>query len=378
MTRHLPSSQDLRGASAAPSEPPNFDPPPSGPPDREDALRRALHEHLIGQPDFADAVLPIYRRYLAGMNDPARPVGSVFMLGPTGVGKTRSAEIFARALQNRSGYEGALIRVDCGEFQHSHEIAKLIGSPPGYLGHRETHPVLTQEALTQWQTENCKLSFVLFDEIEKASDALWQLLLGILDRATLTLGDNRRVDFSNTIVFLTSNVGAHELAEHAEGTLGFAGAPPTVADRAETRRIALAAMRRKFPPEFINRLDGVVVYDRLTSAQLEQILLLELRKVETRGEETWVRQFRGDLPCLTLAPATRAALLREGSDPRYGARPLRRAVERLVGGAWAEMVLRGRRAPGRLGTALPRTFALGPWEIQPDGTLQRAGKAAVA
>src|SRR6059036_1967837 len=183
--------------------------------DFEGALRRKI----VGQDQAVEKVVEIYQMFLAGLNPPGRPVGNLLFLGPTGSGKTRVVEAMAESL---FGDPHACIKIDCAEFQHSHEIAKLIGSPPGYLGHRETHPLLTQEALNQWHTEKLKLSILLFVEIEKASDALWQLLLGILDKATLTLGDNRRVDFSKCMVVLTSNLGARDMAELITGGIGFA------------------------------------------------------------------------------------------------------------------------------------------------------------
>src|SRR3990172_2518316 len=181
-------------------------------------LERALQSKIVQQPEAIQAIVSAFQVFLAGMNRAGQPVGSLLFLGPTGSGKTRIVEATAEAL---FGEARALIKIDCGEFQHSHEIAKLIGSPPGYLGHRETHPVLTQEALNQWHRPDQKLSLVLFDEIEKASDALWNLLLGVLDRATLTLGDNRRVDFSQTLIFMTSNLGAAEIANTQFGGLRF-------------------------------------------------------------------------------------------------------------------------------------------------------------
>jgi len=153
------------------------------------SFEAALRRKIVGQDQAVEKVVEIYQMFLAGLNAPGRPVGNLLFLGPTGSGKTRVVESMAEAL---FGDPRAVIKIDCAEFQHSHEIAKLIGSPPGYLGHRETHPLLTQEALNQWHTDRLKLTLLLFDEIEKASDALWQLLLGILDKATLTLGDNRR------------------------------------------------------------------------------------------------------------------------------------------------------------------------------------------
>ncbi len=179
-------------------------------------FENALRRKIVGQDAAIEKVAEIYQMFLAGLNPPGRPVGNLLFLGPTGSGKTRVVEAVAESL---FGDSRACIKIDCAEFQHSHEIAKLIGSPPGYLGHRETHPLLTQEALNQWHTEKLKLSILLFDEIEKASDALWQLLLGILDKATLTLGDNRRVDLSQCIIIMTSNLGASEMSGLVDGGL---------------------------------------------------------------------------------------------------------------------------------------------------------------
>src|SRR5580692_5135857 len=185
----------------------------------------SMRRRLVGQEDGVRAVANMYQVFRAGMCSMGRPVGNLLFLGPTGSGKTRIVESAAEIL---FGDPRAVIKVDCAEFQHSHEIAKLIGSPPGYLGHRETHPLITQEELAKHHTEKLKLSFLLFDEIEKASDALWQLLLGILDKATLTLGDNRRVDLSQTMILLTSNLGGRGITELMTGGIGFA--PETRAD----------------------------------------------------------------------------------------------------------------------------------------------------
>src|SRR5919112_6583535 len=175
-----------------------------------EAFDQNLRRNIVGQDEAIQQIVNIYQMHLTGMSAPGRPIGNFLFLGPTGSGKTRIVEATSEALVKNPR---AVIKIDCAEFQHSHEIAKLIGSPPGYLGHRETHPLLTQEALNQWHTDKIKLSILLFDEIEKASDALWQLLLGILDKATLTLGDNRRVDLSQCIIVMTSNLGASEMNE---------------------------------------------------------------------------------------------------------------------------------------------------------------------
>src|SRR5438067_9236568 len=185
--------------------------------DAED-LESNLRRKIVGQDQAIEQIVNIYQTYLAGMISPGRPIGNFLFLGPTGSGKTRLVEAAAETL---AGEARAVIKIDCAEFQHSHEIAKLIGSPPGYLGHRETHPLLSQEVLNQFHSEKFKVSFVLFDEIEKASDSLWNLLLGILDKATLTLGDNRRVDFSRALIFMTSNLGATEMSALMNPRLGF-------------------------------------------------------------------------------------------------------------------------------------------------------------
>ncbi len=282
----------------------------------------ALREKIVGQEEAVRALVDLYQVYCAEMSPASRPVGNLLFLGPTGSGKTRIVEAAAEIL---FGDPRAVIKVDCAEFQHSHEIAKLIGSPPGYLGHRETHPLITQEELAKHHTDKVKLSFLLFDEIEKASDALWQLLLGILDKATLTLGDNRRVDLSETMIFLTSNLGGGEIIELMTGGMGFVQPENTPADTLDgkVKRTAQEAARRKFSPEFMNRLDKVVVFHPLRQVQLEQILEIELSLVQRRILGTARGQF-----LFRVTPAARAFLLKEGMDLKYGARHLKRAIER--------------------------------------------------
>ncbi|HEY6331351.1 MAG TPA: AAA family ATPase, partial [Blastocatellia bacterium] len=242
-----------------------------------------LTSRIVGQERAVRRISGLYQIFLAGMQSPGRPIGTMLFLGPTGSGKTRVVEAAAEVL---FGDFNAVVKIDCAEFQHSHEIAKLIGSPPGYLGHRETAPMLTQENLDKYHTDRDKLTLVLFDEIEKASDALWQLLLGILDKATLTLGDNRRVDFSASMIFLTSNLGAKEMSELITGAIGFAPARSKglVEDDVDQKiyRTASEAARRKFSPEFMNRIDKVVVFRSLKDYHLRQILELELGLVQDR------------------------------------------------------------------------------------------------
>src|SRR5882762_8135485 len=181
-------------------------------------LESKLGHLIVGQDEAIHQIVRAYQTHVAGLSPVGRPIGNFLFLGPTGSGKTRIVEATAESLLQNPR---AVIKIDCAEFQHSHEIAKLIGSPPGYLGHRETHALLSQEALDEHHTDELKLSFVLFDEIEKASDALWNLLLGILDKGVLTLGDNRKVDFSSAMVFMTSNLGAAEMSSLVSPRLGF-------------------------------------------------------------------------------------------------------------------------------------------------------------
>ena len=286
-----------------------------------------LSSWIVGQERAVRRMSGLFQIYLAGMNNPSRPIGTMLFLGPTGSGKTRVVEAASEVLFNEPH---TVVKIDCAEFQHSHEIAKLIGSPPGYLGHRETSPMLTQENLDKAHTEDTKLTFVLFDEIEKASDSLWQLLLGILDKATLTLGDNRRVDFSRTVVIMTSNLGAREMSEMISGGIGFA---PTKTDQTkddneiDTKiyRTALEAAKRKFSPEFMNRIDKVVVFRSLKEHHLRKILEIELRSVQDRITLSAGTKFVFE--CTTDA---KEFLLSEGIDLKYGARHLKRSVERFL------------------------------------------------
>ncbi len=295
-----------------------------------------LRRKIVGQDPAVEKVAEIYQMFLAGLNPPGRPVGNLLFLGPTGSGKTRVVEAMAESL---FGDAHACIKIDCAEFQHSHGIAKLIGSPPGYLGHRETHPLLTQEALNQWHTEKLKLSILLFDEIEKASDALWQLLLGILDKATLTLGDNRRVDLSQCVIVMTSNLGASEMNEMINGSMGFAQTPAQMDAKLDQKidRTAVEAARRKFSPEFMNRIDKVVVFRMLRREHLEQILEIELGLVQQRIlQATGNNQF-----VFSCTVPVKQFLLREGTDLRYGARHLKRAIERNIVFPLANLVATG-------------------------------------
>jgi len=325
-----------------------LDPSQSG--NEADKLNANLHKRIVGQDDAIDQIVNIYQTFLAGMSSPGRPIGNFLFLGPTGTGKTRLVEALAESMV---GDSTAVVKIDCAEFQHSHEIAKLIGSPPGYLGHRETHPLLSQEVLNQYHTDRFKVSFVLFDEIEKASDALWNLLLGILDKGTLTLGDNRRVDFSRAMIFMTSNLGAAEMGSIIRPKLGF-GAAEVERRRAtgdvedglqgKINRAGVEAARRKFTPEFMNRLDRVVVFRPLGTEDLKKILTIELNLLQDRifnSAQTTPFVF-------SLTEPAKDFLLREGTDIKYGARHLKRTIERSLVHPLSNLIASGQIRNGDL------------------------------
>src|ERR1700724_2454682 len=251
-------------------------------------LENKLGHLIVGQEEAIHQIVRAYQTHVAGLSPVGRPIGNFLFLGPTGSGKTRIVEATAESLLKNSK---AVIKIDCAEFQHSHEIAKLIGSPPGYLGHRETHALLSQEAINRFHTDAVKISFVLFDEIEKASDSLWNLLLGILDKGVLTLGDNRKVDFSCAMIFMTGNLGSAEMNSVLQPRMGFEAAAlrremtAGAGDEEISRKMsgsATEAARRKFSPEFINRLDKIVVFQPLGTNELRRIVDIELEAVQDR------------------------------------------------------------------------------------------------
>lgn len=301
-----------------------------------------LTDLIVGQERAVRRITGLYQIFLAGLSHPGRPIGTLLFLGPTGSGKTRVVEAASEVL---FGDPNLVTKIDCAEFQHSHEIAKLIGSPPGYLGHRETSPMLTQENLDRSHSDHLKLSLVLFDEIEKASDSLWQLLLGILDKATLTLGDNRRVDFSRSIVIMTSNLGAREMSEMISGGIGFAPKSGVIDAEVDQKiyRTASEAAKRKFSPEFMNRIDKVVVFRSLRDEHLRQILEIELKAVQER-----VMRGAGDKFIFKCTDAAKQFLLDEGIDFKYGARHLKRSIERFLVYPLSNLIATGQVAMGDL------------------------------
>jgi ATP-dependent Clp protease ATP-binding subunit ClpA len=285
-------------------------------------------------------IVPYVQMYRAGLAPEGRPAGVFLLLGPTGTGKTRTVEALADVLH---GSERCMLKVDCGEFQMEHEVAKLIGAPPGYLGHRETQPMLTQQKLTAATSEGSNLSLVLFDEIEKAAPSMTRLLLGVLDKAALRLGDNTTVNFERTLIFLTSNLGAHAMRKEISPDFGFEVMVPQGhrGGAAKLSSIGMSEVRRKFSPEFINRIDAVITYLPLETASLaaildQQIAALE-RHIHNRLEESAFD--------LDLRDDARALLLRRGTSSEFGARELKRTILRTLTQPLAAMVESGRVPP---------------------------------
>lgn len=293
-----------------------------------------LSKRVVGQKDATQILVDIVENFQAGFAPKGRPAGNALFLGPTGSGKTHVVESLCQGL---FGDKRSCIKIDCAEYQHGHEIAKLVGSPPGYLGHRETHPMLTQEALDQWHTPKLKLSVVLFDEIEKASDTLWNLMLGILDKGSLTLGDNRKVDFSNVIILMTSNLGANQMDKETDGKLGFSAPEQTFEQLDEKlEEVAKHAAKSKFSPEFYNRIDNVAVFKTLNQEQIGKVLDIELGALHTRLLfESNVKFF------WHVTKRAKEVLIRDGFSKKYGARHLSRAVRKRVITPLARLVASG-------------------------------------
>jgi ATP-dependent Clp protease ATP-binding subunit ClpA/ActR/RegA family two-component response regulator len=301
-----------------------------------------LSQKVIGQPAAMKYIVPYVEMFQAGLSPEGRPSGVFLLLGPTGTGKTKTVEALAEVMH---GSEKNVLKIDCGEYQMEHEVAKLIGAPPGYLGHRETQPMLTQQKLNAVTSEKSNLAIVLFDEIEKAAPSMVRLLLGILDRANLRLGDNTSVNFENSLIFLTSNLGAREMMKELHPEFGFqAGVARTdkldVFNKLES--IALGSVRKKFSPEFVNRIDAVITYQPLDHESLATILdqqIAELqRHVNTRLGD---RYFNIEVPF-----ESRQFLLKKGTSPEYGARELKRTIHRHLTQPLATKVAAGQIEPG--------------------------------
>lgn len=302
-------------------------------------LSSALAQHIHGQPAAIETILPWVEMYLAGLAPAGRPAGIFLLLGPTGTGKTRTAEALALELH---GSEKCLLRIDCGEFQMEHEVAKLIGAPPGYLGHRETHPMISQQKLIAATSEHCGLAIVLFDEIEKAAPSMLRLLLGVMDKATLHLGDNTTVNFEDSLILFTSNLGSREMMGEIRPEFGLPQIPddPGRLDR-KIERAGLHAVRRFFPPEFVNRIDATVTYRPLTEQSVASILDQQVDRLRAHiRNRLGLRAFD-----LALTAAAKEFLLRRGVSAEFGARELNRTIQRYVAQPIAALVSGGRVWP---------------------------------
>jgi ATP-dependent Clp protease ATP-binding subunit ClpA len=298
-----------------------------------DPLLRNMKKRLVGQDNASVVLTDMVSTHLSGFGAPGRPAGNALLLGPTGSGKTLAVEVLCQGL---TGDVKNMLKIDCAEFQHSHEIAKLIGSPPGYLGHRETHPLLTQERIDALQKQGMPLSVILFDEIEKASDSLWQLLLGVLDKATLTLGDNRVVNFEKCIIIMTSNLGAKEMHEKRYG-FGVSDEIEIDDDKNEAR--AMQAAKKHFTAEFMNRIDHVVTFKTLTKPQVAEVMLIELGLIQDMF-------YKNAKFVYQLTPAAKFTILENGYSIEYGARNLKREIERRIRLPLAGLVSSGQISPG--------------------------------
>jgi len=308
-----------------------------------ESLAQALEARVVGQTHAVRQIVPYVQMHQAGLSPEGRPAGVFLLLGPTGTGKTRTVEALADVLQ---GTEKHLLRVDCGEFQMEHEVAKLIGAPPGYLGHRETAPMLSQQKLASVTSESSALALVLFDEIEKAAPSMTRLLLGVLDKAVLRLGDNTSVNFERALIFLTSNLGSRELKKEMAPDFGFETTTPRGerVSAGKLGRIGMGAVRRKFPPEFVNRIDAVITYQSLDDQALAEIVDQQIDALEKHIERRLEERAFG----LDVTDNARAFLLKTGTSAEWGARELKRTILRELTQPLAAMVANGEVAADSL------------------------------
>lgn len=286
-------------------------------------LQENLEKMVIGQSNALSLIVPFIQTYNAGLNPANRPVANILLSGNTGLGKTSTVEALATLLH---GNPKSLIRVDCGEFQADHEVAKLIGAPPGYLGHRETQPLFTQQRLSSIQSDGCKMSLILFDEIEKAGRGLMQILLGVMDKATLRLGDSSTVDFSNTLIFLSSNLGAKKINDALREKIGFNSGEQVHLSNKQIKEIIERDVKKHFSSEFYNRLDEIAYYYPLSETDLRKIVSRELELLQQHyNSRLGTRTFM-----LGVGQAMFDHILITGTSPEFGARELKRKISKYI------------------------------------------------
>ena len=289
-------------------------------------LEDTLHKRVIGQKEAVDSISKAVRRARAGLKDPKRPIGSFIFLGPTGVGKTELARALAESM---FGEEDAMIRVDMSEFMEKHAVSRLVGAPPGYVGHDDGGQ-LTEKVRRK------PYSVILFDEVEKAHPDVFNILLQVLDDGHLTDTKGRTVDFRNTVIIMTSNVGAQELQD--QRFAGFGGASENN-DYETIRKTMMKELKNAFRPEFLNRVDDIIVFHKLSQDELKEIVTMMVNKLTDRLAEQDI--------VIKVTDAAKAKIAEEGYDPEYGARPLIRAIQKTVEDNLSELILAGNQLEGK-------------------------------
>jgi ATP-dependent Clp protease ATP-binding subunit ClpC len=289
-------------------------------------MEEVLHQRIVGQDEAIETIAKAVRRARAGLKDPRRPIGSFIFLGPTGVGKTELTKALAEFL---FGSEDALIQLDMSEFMERHSVARLVGAPPGYVGYEDAGQLT--EALRRRP-----YSIIVFDEVEKAHPEAFNMLLQIMEEGNLSDARGRKVDFRNSILVMTSNIGADLIKRGTSLGFGLPRDEERIAEGEyeEMRKKLMDQLRRTFRPEFLNRVDGTVVFRSLSKEEITQIVDLELNKVRARLAEHNIRLF--------ATPAAESYLADEGYDPDYGARPLRRVIQNQVEDVLSDGLLSGR------------------------------------
>lgn len=283
-------------------------------------------ELVIGQDEAIDRMTPYVNRYVAGLSISDKTVGNFFLLGPTGVGKTKTAQALAEVLHKSPN---KLIMINCAEFQGEHEIAKLIGSPPGYLGHRETTALLNDQRIKDKRSEDCTMTIIVFDEIDKASVAMFRILLGVLETATLRLGDNSIVNFENCLIICTSNVGSKEIMSLLDPAWGFNKSKVEITETKirEIEKAGGQAFKRLAQPEFMNRIDEIITFRPLTEEELHRITELELAALQ---KHIVSKLSKDGAFTITHTPAVVKFLTDKGGDIKFGARSVKRAITKYL------------------------------------------------